>query len=340
MRLRIWNLAATAVIVTFSLVKLSAQDLHFSQFDAAPLYFNPALSGLYDGDHRFIANLKSQWVTYKTFTFSYDRMLPFIFNGTRLGLGAMINYDQAGTTGYGYRTIRLLPALHRDILPDEKLSISFGLDLSFTQNVLDKSKIISEEQIDVQNTSSYYADISAGINLHSKVKQKFPVNVGITLYHLTKPGTSFLSSQKQIDVDRRFSINSNTIVPLSEKWSLLPSLIYLKQKEFYQINLGSFVKYDLTSYTNKIKAVYAGSWFRYGDAAVVGVAVDLPGFRKNHNLNVGISYDISVGDYSKSNNWAKNTKVGTDSYELSIKYIIKRNPFSWQPPVKLNPVNM
>lgn len=345
MILRVCKLATTIIVVALSFVTLRAQDLHFSQFDAAPLYYNPALAGVFDGKHRFIANLKSQWITYKTLTVSYDRMLPFDFGGTRLGLGAMINYDQAGTTAYGYRTIRLLPAIHRDIVPDEKLSISFGLDISMTQNVVDQSKISSEsvingEPADLQATSKYYTDLSAGVNLHSNVKHKYPVNVGITLYHITKPGNSFITEAKTIDVDRRFSVNSNTIIPLSKRWSLLPSLIYLRQKEFYQLNTGSYARYDLTPVTDKIKAVYVGSWFRYGDAAVIGVAVDLPGFKKNHNLNIGMSYDVSVGDYRQTSNVAKNTKVGTDSYELSIKYIIKQAPFKWQPPVKLNPVNM
>ena len=38
-----------------------AQDIHFSQFNVAPMVYNPALAGGFDGDIRFIGNQRTQW---------------------------------------------------------------------------------------------------------------------------------------------------------------------------------------------------------------------------------------------------------------------------------------
>ena len=38
-----------------------AQDNHFSQFYAAPMTVNPALTGLFDGRYRGIVNYRTQW---------------------------------------------------------------------------------------------------------------------------------------------------------------------------------------------------------------------------------------------------------------------------------------
>ncbi|MBL7898554.1 MAG: type IX secretion system membrane protein PorP/SprF, partial [Crocinitomicaceae bacterium] len=55
-----------------------AQDIHFSQFDMAPLQQNPAMAGALYGVEANI-NYKDQWRTvgapYKTFAFGYDMRL-------------------------------------------------------------------------------------------------------------------------------------------------------------------------------------------------------------------------------------------------------------------------
>ena len=69
-----------------------AQDLHYSQFYHNPQNINPALTGVFAGDKRIIANYRSQWssvpVDYLTFSGAYDMKLyhPRLKNNL-LGVG-------------------------------------------------------------------------------------------------------------------------------------------------------------------------------------------------------------------------------------------------------------
>jgi len=326
-------------------VKSYSQDLHLSQYDAAPLFFNPALSGQFDGNHRFIGNYKSQWRTYNTALFSYDRMLPenIKLAGGKFGLGGIVTKDKAGETGYGYTQVKLIPSYHITIIPGGILDLAAGLEFSMTQNGIDKNAVLTGSGIDSQgntnpgydglNTSVWYFDMAAGINATTLIKDQYPVNLGITLCHLLKPGKSLVGSGT-ITNPRRFSVNANTVIRIDSSFSLLPSLIWLRQKPSDEINVGTFLKYNLKK---QPYAGYFGCWYRVRDAIILGLAIDVPGFQPNHVLNIGFSYDVTLSSYATT---AKNdkSKIGSNSFEVSIKYIIKKGIFKYAPPVKLNPV--
>ena len=78
-----------------------AQDIHFSQFHSAPLFLNPALTGINGANYRFVANYKTQWnglAPYNTVAASYD-MNIFKKAGTRGnfgGIGVFFFTDKAG----------------------------------------------------------------------------------------------------------------------------------------------------------------------------------------------------------------------------------------------------
>ena len=68
-----------AIIFIFIYNNVFCQDPHFSQFFAAPITLNPALTGSSDNDWRFISNYRTQWQTlaapYNTTTLSIDTKL-------------------------------------------------------------------------------------------------------------------------------------------------------------------------------------------------------------------------------------------------------------------------
>ena len=81
----------------FSMV-LKAQDAQFTQFYAAPMYLNPAFTGV-TYEHRFVANYRNQWPgikrAYQTYMASYDYNMSDINSG----IGITVMQDRAGTAG-------------------------------------------------------------------------------------------------------------------------------------------------------------------------------------------------------------------------------------------------
>jgi len=68
----------TMILVFITLSQQSnAQDFHYSQFYNAPMSFNPALTGIFNGDERISASLRDQWrsvpVPWFNFSVGYDR---------------------------------------------------------------------------------------------------------------------------------------------------------------------------------------------------------------------------------------------------------------------------
>lgn len=78
-----------------------AQDIHWSQFEYAPLNLNAAHTGLFNGDYRVVGNYRSQWfdvpVAYRTVSLTFDaHLLPYQLENDVWGVGLTFNHDQAG----------------------------------------------------------------------------------------------------------------------------------------------------------------------------------------------------------------------------------------------------
>ena len=76
-------------ISVMAMVNVQAQDPHFTQFYAQPLYLNPGFAGT-TLEHRFIVNNRIQWPSlpeaFNTFAFSYD----YNFADLNSGLGILL----------------------------------------------------------------------------------------------------------------------------------------------------------------------------------------------------------------------------------------------------------
>ncbi|HON51778.1 MAG TPA: PorP/SprF family type IX secretion system membrane protein [Bacteroidales bacterium] len=318
-----------------------SQDVHFSQFDAAPLYFNPALSGLMECNNRFISNFKGQWSTYNSFMLSYDRPLPaFSLAGGDFGLGALINADYAGETTYGNTMLKIMPAYHKEIIPGF-FKLSTGLDVMFNHNSVDETKVVLPGQIDpntgeavvgtdFEKTSKLYSDLGLGINGEFRLQNDIPINAGITFHRLLGSGGGGFATTQAPSNYRRYSLNANAVYPINTTVSLLPSFIFLKQKKYNEMNAGTFVKFSLGEQTSLLDALYAGAWYRFGDALIFGLAFDKP-INTKWTLNFGFSYDLTVSSFSESNKWKSTNNVGKDSFEISIKLINCKLPIILNP---------
>ncbi|MCL2329438.1 MAG: PorP/SprF family type IX secretion system membrane protein [Bacteroidetes bacterium] len=330
---------ALAFITLLSLfaMRVHSQDVHFSQFDAAPLFFNPALAGLIDCNSRILGNFKSQWATYNTAMISYDQGITKLTTARgKFGLGGFVNVDYAGATSYGNTLLELTPAYHYDVVPS-KLTLSAGLAAMFNYNTINQNDVrlpnhydpITGEPIyggsDLENASQFYWDLGAGVNAKYMVNERLPINLGFAMKRLLGNGGGL--EDKSIDNYRRFSVNSNAIVPVNTTISLLPSLIYIQQNRYNELNFGSYLKYNTAQITRIVDAVYVGVWYRWEDAVIMGLSADRA-LGVNWLMNFGVNYDLTVSDFRQSNKWKSGNNVRSDSFELSVRFMNCKVPFS------------
>ncbi|MFO7868950.1 MAG: PorP/SprF family type IX secretion system membrane protein [Bacteroidales bacterium] len=328
------NILQTLIAICIGLISYTnsySQDAHLSQYDAAPLYFNPAQAGLFDCDHRMILNYKSQWSVYKTFLASFDQPIPDLsYKGGTFGAGALIASDYGGENSYGNTFLKLMPAYHKTLIPN-KLKLSVGLDIMMNLMTIDESTIRLPGQIDpitgnssggteFDNPTKFYADLGLGINAEYTLKKDIPIHGGITIYRLAGSGGGGVATNNTTPNYRRFSLNANSIVPLNSTITLLPSFIFLNQKIYNQMNAGSFVRFSMHDITPIVKALYAGAWYRFGDAFIIGLGFDKQ-LNEKIKMNLGVSYDVTISRFRTSDNWIHTNNVGTDSFEISVKFI-------------------
>ena len=91
----------SAFVLLLTVFRLSAQDIHFSQYYNSPLTTNPALTGVSAGDIRFGGLYRSQWSAanspFKTVQVEADKKF-YVMAHPDWWLSAGINvfYDRAG----------------------------------------------------------------------------------------------------------------------------------------------------------------------------------------------------------------------------------------------------
>jgi type IX secretion system PorP/SprF family membrane protein len=111
---------------------LKAQiDPHFSQIYAYPLWLNPALTGVFDGDTRVTANFKGQWTGitngYQTTAISAD------YKATdKVSLGLNLLDQKDGSADYNYIAAYGTLGYMIPISPDGTKKLHFGFPAAKT----------------------------------------------------------------------------------------------------------------------------------------------------------------------------------------------------------------
>jgi type IX secretion system PorP/SprF family membrane protein len=329
-------LLISAIILSGNLI---AQDIHFSQFNNAPLMLNPALAGSFNADHRIIANYKNQWRSiahsYMTYGLSYDAgILKGKLHGGILGLGVQLFNDQAGANKMGLTQANVTIAYHLPI--NRKNLITAGIQGGFGQRRINESNMQWDNQYDPNAVNGYnpnlpsgetmnfhnktYGDISAGMlwsyssqtsTLSSNDARK--VSVGVALFHINRPKQSFydLADNK---LYMKFAFHVNSFIGFTNSaLSILPSAVWFNQGPSNYILFGSLLRYrlnDQSKFTNFISetALAVGCHYRWGDAVIV------TGQFEWKNFMLGISYDINVSQLTTASK-------GAGGLEVAVRYI-------------------
>lgn len=327
-----------------------AQDVHFSQFQMAPLVQNPALAGaLFDTEA--LINYKNQWrsvgTPYTTIAASYDMKLNTRkFQRGNFAAGLNFFSDKAGDGNLGTTQAALSLAYHLRVA--KKSSLGVGLQTGFVQKSIDFSKLTWDAQYDgtvinsslnngepLVGSSKIAPDFSLGMlwkydntvivdpiktqdQEKSQPKKEMKVNVGFAVSHVNQPNISFYNSTTD-KLNMKYVLHGSATIGLNQRIALLPGFMAYKQSTLQEFLIGSMVRIKLSqetksSFLNKGVSFSMGAYHRAKDAMAICTLFEYS------NYAMGISYDINTSVL----NTVSSFKGGI---ELTLRYVTP-NPFT------------
>jgi type IX secretion system PorP/SprF family membrane protein len=279
-----------------------AQDTHFSQFFASPLYVNPAFTGT-TPQGRFTFNYRTQWPNlpgeFVTYQVGYDQS----FDKSRSSLGAYAILDKAGSAGVRSTHINVIYAYTLPLGQD--IALKSGFQMGYGSRTLDYYKLVFGDQLTetgltksfseengLENLNINYLDASAGFLLYG---EKFWM--GVSGQHLNRPNQSITEIPEKLSMKLSFHAGYKLVKYGHGRnkrdgysMALNPAIFYSRQGNYQQLDIGA---------NGFIDPLILGFWYRdvpiqktYNGAVVLMTGVFYNGFQFLYN------YDIPVGRFA------------------------------------------
>lgn len=309
---------------------LSAQDIHFSQFEVAPMVYNPALAGVFDGDARFIGNQRTQWrsvtVPYSTLGISAD--LNGALKRDELGAAISVYQDRAGDSRLNTFRADLAASYRVATSADSAHSFYAGVQMGLTHRAIDYSELTYDNQWNgfafdpgIDPNEAYARDTRTHLNLNAglawqyREDQRNEITAGIAFHNINGPQQSFFDDPS-INLDLRFSLTAFGVRQINDEWDAMGGLLLSRQGTYTEFIPGAGARYVLNESRGLFRAVFGGVYWRTRDAGFILAGVNYDDWR------VGVSYDINTSDLRPASN-------GRGGLELSVVYILRK----FEPPV-------
>lgn len=287
-------------------IKTRAQDAQISQFDAAPIMFNPANTGMLKyTDMRMAALYRSQWssltTSFNTFAMSFDMAA-----NDRMGFGGVfINTDEANV--FNTSSFLLSGAYQVTDPRQTKYMITTGVQLGVIYKRLNTTDMIFDSQFDNTNfdrdlpsfetfdkTARFMLDASFGVSYKSTdFTKKINPFADFAVFHITTPNEAFIGEKKS-KLPMRWMGSAGAKIEANKDLIVEPSVIWNMQRQANQFQANTMVYYSIAGTPYQ---VIGGLSYRTQDAAIIHAGM-------RHNANIfRISYDINtsrLSQYSKN----------------------------------------
>ncbi|MES2628677.1 MAG: PorP/SprF family type IX secretion system membrane protein [Bacteroidota bacterium] len=297
---------------------LKAQDAHFSQYFASPLYTNPALTGQINGNFRLNALQRSQWQTYDnaaytTSSFSADARL----NNFGLGLNAV--NEVSGTNNYNRLSVNVGGAYDLSFKSNSNQHLVFGVQAGIYNLSTNNKNITVPDQYepgfgatnpvneDLSNLSVLSPDVNFGVLwFNGSVKRRWAPFAGASVFHLLQPYDSFSKDKR---VDMRYLVHGGVRFRTNSAIEFVPNIMASVQGTAYNGIVGVNASYSLIdTYTS----IQAGIGYRLDDAIVPYFGLGYKDFA------FGVTYDANISSLSDVGN-------NKNALEFSLTYINRSN---------------
>lgn len=303
--------------------KIAAQaDPHFTQYYVYPSWTNPALTGAFDGEYRVSAIYRNQWGSVSSPYNTQGVNAEFTTN-KNMNFGVSILNQTAGDGGYRYTTAYgSLAYTGVRFGPAENHRVVIGMQIGLIQRRFDATKLSFGDQwnpINGYNPGNPTADI-----LRSNSASSFDAGAGILYFdatpgkkanfyggyaasHITKPTDKF-SGTGNATLPMRHTFHAGVKLKLSDRFSLTPNFLYLKQGTAEEKAIGAYATLKAGIETDLLM----GANYRHQDAITPFLGFTHKGFV------LGLSYDINSSDLGKAVN-------GSNSFEISLSFLGKKS---------------
>lgn len=249
---------ALGICIFFSQVSFS-QDFHLSQYDAAPLHLNPAMTGLFSGQYRIHAHFRTQWAQvatnpFKTFEASYDMPLKKISVG-----GQVMDYT-AGSGNYNVFSFLASAAYDLSVDMSDYHHFSFGLQAGFMQKSINFSKLVFGNQYTYANGGGFDTNLPTGENFSDNsivmpdvnagfvyyyARENYFLNpfAGVSAFHLNQPKENFYGTDDRLPI--RALIHAGCKVNINEKIQLQSKVFKMFQTNDRELTFSCMLHYYL-----------------------------------------------------------------------------------------------
>jgi type IX secretion system PorP/SprF family membrane protein len=344
MKLKLYALLAAGCLAFSS----QAQDVHFSQFYAAPLTLNPASTGDFDGLFRVTGIYRNQWLGVANvkpffstpsvgldFSLLRDKFEGTKMEGSSLGVGVSFTNDQQNDKTFSNNQFMVSVAYHQALLK-KKLIIGLGFqggmflkqvnsnnfqfgsgflpDLNYDQNL--------GETVNSPNVNRF--DLNAGLNMTFKLVKNLDFTVGYAAMHLTRPKEAYLNSTSSNRLPVRHQISTMFDITAAKRLSLLPGFLYQNQAKAHEGTFGLTAGIHFVNKPDDRATLFLGIWSRLNtgvDKTLTSAIIPKAGieFKK---VRIGAAYDIGLGPIRKDVKAAA-TGRAPNAFEISFQYIFQ-----------------
>ncbi len=340
-----------AVCFSFLVLGLNGQDARFSQFYAAPLQVNPAMTGLFEGQFRVGLNYRNQWSSvleksaFNTYGASFDYKMN-VFRHDYIAFGVNFLRDDAGDARFNQTKANLSLSFMKQLSGGRYSRTSqfliAGIQGGIGQNGINWSQLsfssqfnnAIEEFVPTDPTgesfgsgSRMYVDASAGLMYYAVFDEDLSIYAGGALHHLNSPGISFYDGSTD-PLYMRIVGQMGGEVPFNEQFSILPAAILMFQGPSFETNLGANFRYN-NGDRNEV-AIRVGGWYRLtksinGDNTGITAASEsiiVSTMLEVERFLIGLSYDVNISTLKQASN-------SRGAFEVSFIYVHPEDKRSW-----------
>ena len=335
------SLAAASLLLMAAAA--AGQDVHLTQFYAAPLSLNPALTGGFDGQLRASVNYRDQYrgllpSPFVTTQAALDFRFPLELGGRNSGdaaaVGVMFMSDRVREYDFGTNQVMLSGGFHKLLDKRTNQILSGGLAVGIGQRTVNYGNLTWQDEFTIRpdGTIGYFGDTrerlpannitffdaSAGVNYSYAPRNRPGLFAGVAVHHFNQPNLSFYGRDDETVTEEPLDVKLTAHVagslPLTPTVRLLPRALVQSQGQSLEALIGSNVRFQFDEYSST--ALHLGSWVR-GVRTVESFAADavvaLVGFEYKGVL-LGTSYDLGLSQFTAGNR-------GQGAFEISLAYL-------------------